>query len=168
MTPRSRAALAAVHVRLQDVSALRVCSRYEEALRTRTPIPGPEAFLPDAPAPQQDELLAALLVVDLTVRLERGEQPDPSEYRRRFPRHHQLLAEAFAALRDESFHDAVTASRGEPAQHPERLGPYRIVRERGRGGMGVIYEAVHEPLQRRVALKLLLGCPHPDAEQLRR
>ena len=38
---------------------------------------------------------------------------------------------------------------------PERLGPYRIVRELGRGGMGVVYEALQESPSRRVALKLV-------------
>lgn len=45
------------------------------------------------------------------------------------------------------------------AQHDdvalERVGPYRIIREIGRGGMGVVLEAIEEPLGRRVALKLL-------------
>jgi serine/threonine protein kinase/tetratricopeptide (TPR) repeat protein len=35
------------------------------------------------------------------------------------------------------------------------LGPYRIVRPVGRGGMGVVYEAVHTGLDKRVALKVL-------------
>ena len=38
---------------------------------------------------------------------------------------------------------------------PKTLGPYRIVKQIGQGGMGIVYEAVHEGISRRVAIKLL-------------
>jgi serine/threonine protein kinase len=44
---------------------------------------------------------------------------------------------------------------GADGSHPERLGDYRLLRRIGGGGMGVVYEAVQEPLDRRVALKII-------------
>ena len=38
---------------------------------------------------------------------------------------------------------------------PERIGPYRIVRLLGKGGMGAVYEGFHEAIERRVAIKVL-------------
>jgi serine/threonine-protein kinase len=45
---------------------------------------------------------------------------------------------------------------------PDRIGHYRIVRQIGRGGMGVVYEAIDERLQRPVAIKAIL--PTADAQ----
>jgi WD40 repeat protein len=49
-----------------------------------------------------------------------------------------------------------------------RLGDFRLVREVGRGGMGVVYEAYQESLNRRVALKILPFAAALDERQLRR
>lgn len=38
---------------------------------------------------------------------------------------------------------------------PVSIGPYKIVRQLGEGGMGVVFEAVHEAIERRVAIKTL-------------
>jgi serine/threonine protein kinase len=48
------------------------------------------------------------------------------------------------------------------------IGPYRTVRELGRGGMGVVYEALHRGSGERVALKLLLDPAHAEAVDLAR
>ena len=51
---------------------------------------------------------------------------------------------------------------------PDSIGPYRVVRELGRGGMGVVYEAVHAHLRRRVAIKLMLPDLADDPQALER
>jgi serine/threonine-protein kinase len=54
------------------------------------------------------------------------------------------------------------------ALRDRRIGPYRVVRELGRGGMGVVYlaERVDGEFRREVAIKLLRNSP--DAEELHR
>jgi tRNA A-37 threonylcarbamoyl transferase component Bud32 len=44
------------------------------------------------------------------------------------------------------------------------FGKYRLMKELGRGGMGVVHEAIDTALDRRVALKMLIPVSHRDAQ----
>jgi len=72
--------------------------------------------------------------------------------------------------RAEGILDGNVASRDSvnDANHGRRIGAYRVLRELGRGGMGVVYLAERDDgqYQQRVAVKLLRASP--DAEELRR
>ena len=49
-----------------------------------------------------------------------------------------------------------------------RLGDYTLLREIGRGGMGIVYEAEHESLKNRVALKVMHSRFRADRAYVRR
>jgi serine/threonine protein kinase/tetratricopeptide (TPR) repeat protein len=103
-----------------------------------------------------------VLAEEFLARQRLGERPSLTEYVLRYPQLADEIRELFPVLLDmedarrdgDQGLDSATVVGG-PV--PARVGDYRVLREIGRGGMAVVYEAEQESLGRRVALKVLAG-----------
>ena len=117
------------------------------------------------------------LAEEFMERKRRGEPATPEEYAEQHPELADEILAVFPALlvmedlggdpgsRTGSIVSGAQAITGVAAG---RLGEFRLLREIGRGGMGIVYEAEQESLGRRVALKVLPAHLLSDAKQVRR
>ena len=118
---------------------------------------------------EQDDLLddprLMQAVQDYLKQLESGQPPNRQEFLRGYPDLMGPLAQCLDGL--ELVHKAAVRKK-EPLSGPitfpgggneglpaNPLGDFQIIREIGRGGMGIVYEALQLSLGRRVALKVL-------------
>jgi serine/threonine protein kinase len=102
------------------------------------------------------------LAEEFARRWREGERPSIEEYTARFPNWAADIRELFPTvlMMEELKPRCEDGPAWSPpsetsAPLPDRLGEYRILREIGRGGMGVVYEGRHETLGQRVAIKVL-------------
>jgi WD40 repeat protein/tetratricopeptide (TPR) repeat protein len=119
----------------------------------------------------RDELLNQL-ADEFAARQRAGERPRLEEYCRRHPDLADDIQSLFPALveLERAKADAGPELAVHEAEAPPvtRLGDFHLLREVGRGGMGVVYEAEQISLGRRVAIKLLRATVFRDVTKRRR
>jgi serine/threonine protein kinase len=138
----------------------------------------PKSAAAGAPAALEDPRVIEVME-EYQSALEAGRVPNRQELLNRYPDLACVLGECLAAL---AFVHRLAPGMQGPAEgqadsappgaddirREGPLGDFRIVREVGRGGMGVVYEAQQLSLDRRVALKVLPFAAALDAKQLAR
>jgi hypothetical protein len=116
-----------------------------------------------------DEVLGSYLAS-----LDAGNAPEPAELLARHPELSNRLERFFANAERvtrwtaplRTIAESARAQVPEPTAAGTHLGDFRILREVGRGGMGVVYEAEQISLARRVALKVLPFAATMDTRHL--
>jgi serine/threonine-protein kinase len=125
-----------------------------------------------ANVPEDPQLVAML--DDYLERLQRGEHPDREALLAAYPQLRSAL-DCFDAL--EGMAPSATAGAADDAtldfpegeeNLPRDFGPFELLAEIGRGGMGVVYRARQKGLERMVAVKMILAGFLASPEHVRR
>ena len=114
-----------------------------------------------------------VLAAEYMERLRQGQALSVSEYAAQHPELAEEIQELFPDYRCHRTVEGTASAlqrraRGARGGATQRLGDFRLIREIGRGGMGVVFEAEQESLRRRVAVKVLPRQALLDEKHLKR
>ena len=114
-----------------------------------------------------------VLAEEFADRQRRGEHPSMSEYTRRYPDLAEDIEQLFPTIMamEQLKQRRLESGSGRASLGGAKLqwlGDYEIIREIGRGGMGIVYEAEQQSLGRRVAIKVLPRQATLESKQLMR
>jgi WD40 repeat protein/serine/threonine protein kinase len=120
----------------------------------------------------ENYVLLTRLADEFAARYRTGERPSLQEYIDRYPELADDIRELFPAMVEmeqvKEDHQEAGELAAPPSPALQQLGDFRILREVGKGGMGIVYEAEQVSLGRHVALKVLPRNMLLDARAKRR
>lgn len=113
--------------------------------------------------PDHEELLATLVEEYLEAR-RKGEAPKLADYVAAHPECAVELRELLQGMEEmESLSVSTHNAAACPTRYPEALGGYRLLERIGAGGMGTVFRAMQESLNREVAVKILSPAWNADS-----
>ena len=149
----------------------RICVRFEQARQAGGAALALRQYLAEVPEIWQAVLFRELVRVDLDYRMDSRERPQLGDYVASYPEFAELLRDVFPAHdvgpcgeTDQSGRHHLVSERKNMLR---QVGNYLIIRELGRGGMGIVYKAIQAPLGRHVALKVMAPRRSNDSEVIR-
>ena len=137
----------------------------EETSPTESPdtaqLPQADVALPEiAESPEEAREPIEMIASEFMDSLREGQRPSIEHFVVKYPQQEAEIRELLPMLI--AIEDVKARRELESVKQPlpqqldiTQLGEYKILREIGRGGMGVVFEGLHERINRRVAVKLL-------------